>query len=112
MSVGFYRCAVVITPLRWNLGLPVKDLHVAVVEVFNQLFCPAESGNIQDVREITVHLAYSLFLYVCIPKLGMTLHGSANLSGSEHITQSQFVVVCCAKLIVLDISNLPLGSVL
>jgi len=58
-------------------------------------FVPAESGNIQDVREITVHLAYSLLLYVFFPKLGMTLHGSAKLCGSEHVTQSHFVVVCC-----------------
>jgi hypothetical protein len=54
-------------------------------------FVPAESSNIEGVREITVHLAYSLLLYVCIPKLGMTLRGSTNLCDSEHMTQWHFV---------------------
>ena len=75
-------------------------------------FVPAESGNIQSVREITVHVAYPLLLYVCIPKLGMTLHGSAKLCDSKHVTQLHFVVMCCAKLTAADISNLSLRSVL
>ena len=75
-------------------------------------FVPAESGNIQSVGEITVHLVYSLFLYVCIPKLGMTIHVSANLCGNERVTRSHFGVVCRANLTVADKSSLPLRSVL
>ena len=49
-------------------------------------FVPAESGNIQTVREMAVPLPYSLLHYVCIPVHGMTLHDSATLCGSEHVT--------------------------
>jgi len=42
----------------------------------------------------------------------MTLRGSANLCGSENVTQSRFVVVRCATLTAAEISSLPLRSVL